>query len=133
MRAGRLQVGLENLLLQLNGSPYERFDEAEVTGLNPNQVVLFEQPPIPVPAGLQPVPVAGGRAGLATLVHNIAVRLEGPPPAPVPPGAPIKKQADEHGNLELVENIPAVLAAHRGRLRTALVAAAWRNTARCTR
>lgn len=43
MRSGRLQVGLENLLLQLNGSPYERFDAAEVSGLPPNSKLLFDE------------------------------------------------------------------------------------------
>ena len=43
-RSGRLQVGLTNLLMELNGSPYERYDSAEITGLPPNAAVTFKQP-----------------------------------------------------------------------------------------
>ena len=48
-RSGRLQVGLTNLILELNGSPYERFDAAEITGLAANAPVTFAQP-APQPA-----------------------------------------------------------------------------------
>src|ERR1019366_274782 len=43
-RSGRLQVGLTNLLMELNGSPHERYDSAEITGLPPNAAVTFKQP-----------------------------------------------------------------------------------------
>jgi hypothetical protein len=43
-RSGRLQVGLTNLLLELNGSPSERYDAAKITGLPPNAAVTFKQP-----------------------------------------------------------------------------------------
>src|ERR1035441_1340530 len=83
MRAGRLQVGLENLLLQLNGNPYQRFDAAEVSGLNANQVVLFAQPPAPPPPAPAAAVGAGWRASVAAVVHGIAARLAGPAAAPV--------------------------------------------------
>ncbi len=74
-RSGRLQVGLENLLLQLNGSPYERFDSAEVTGLQPRQQVLFAQPPV---AGApEPAPIAkvADEHGNLTLTENVPLLL----------------------------------------------------------
>jgi hypothetical protein len=43
-RSGRLEVGLTNLLLELNGRPYERYEAAEITGLPPDATVTFAQP-----------------------------------------------------------------------------------------
>src|SRR5437660_11335807 len=74
-RSGRLQVGLENLLLQLNGSPYERFDSAEVTGLQPRQQVLFAQPLVagaPAPA---PIAKIADEHGNLTLTENVPLPL----------------------------------------------------------
>src|ERR1035438_9467573 len=60
-RSGRLEVGLTNLLLELNGSPYERYDAAEITGLPPNAPVTFAQP-VPQP------PVAANADAAGNLV-----------------------------------------------------------------
>lgn len=41
MRAGRLQVALEQLILQLNGSPYEQFETVVISGLAPHAAVTL--------------------------------------------------------------------------------------------
>lgn len=70
MRSGRLQVGLTNLILELNGSPYERFDAAEITGLPPNAPVTFAQP-APQPA----LVTNADAAGKLVLTQNIPAML----------------------------------------------------------
>jgi hypothetical protein len=42
MRAGRLQVALQELILQLNGNPYERFDAVVVAGLPAGTAVTLD-------------------------------------------------------------------------------------------
>lgn len=69
-RSGRLQVGLTNLILELNGSPYERFDAAEITGLPPNAPVTFAQP-APQPA----LVTNADAAGKLVLTQNIPAML----------------------------------------------------------
>ena len=69
-RSGRLEVGLTNLLLELNGSPYERYDAAEITGLPPNAPVTFAQP-VPQP----PVAANADAAGNLVLTQNIPSML----------------------------------------------------------
>ena len=69
-RSGRLQVGLTNLILELNGSPYERFDAAEITGLPPNAPVTFAQP-APQPALVTNADAAGN----LVLTQNIPAML----------------------------------------------------------
>src|SRR5260370_6479375 len=69
-RSGRLQVGLTNLILELNGSPYERFDAAEITGLPPNAPVTFAQP-APQPA----IVTTADASGSLVLTQNIPALL----------------------------------------------------------
>src|ERR1017187_686964 len=69
-RSGRLEVGLTNLLLELNPSPYERFESAEITGLPPNAAVTFKQPD-PQPA----LTVNADAAGNLVLAQNIPAML----------------------------------------------------------
>jgi hypothetical protein len=69
-RSGRLEVGLTNLLLELNGSPYERYDAAEIAGLAPHAPVTFAQP------APQPVIVANAdAAGNLVLTQNVPAML----------------------------------------------------------
>src|ERR1022692_1029259 len=69
-RSGRLEVGLTNLLLELNGSPYERYDGAEIAGLAPHAPVTFAQP------APQPVIVANAdAAGNLVLTQNVPAML----------------------------------------------------------
>lgn len=69
-RSGRLEVGLTNLLLQLNGSPYERYDAAEIAGLAPLAPVTFAQP------APQPALVANAdAAGSLVLTQNVPAML----------------------------------------------------------
>jgi hypothetical protein len=69
-RSGRLQVGLTSLILELNGSPYERFDAAEITGLAPNAPVTFAQP-APQPA----LATHADATGSIVLTQNIPAML----------------------------------------------------------
>jgi hypothetical protein len=69
-RSGRLQVGLANLLLELNGSPYERYDAAEITGLPPGAGVTFAQP-----APQPPLAANADAAGNLVLTQNIPAML----------------------------------------------------------
>jgi len=69
-RSGRLQVGLTNLILELNGSPYERFDAAEITGLPPGALVKFAQP-----APQPPLAANADAAGSLVLTQNIPAML----------------------------------------------------------
>ena len=74
-RSGHLQVGLENLLLQLNGSPYERFDSAEVSGLAPRQQILFAQPPIAGAPATAAIQQQADEDGHLTLTENVPLML----------------------------------------------------------
>lgn len=74
-RSGRLQVGLENLLLQLNGSPYERFDAAVVSGLKPGQKVQFAQPPVAGAKPTAPIEKVADANGEVTLSENVPLML----------------------------------------------------------
>jgi hypothetical protein len=69
-RSGRLQAGLTNLILELNGSPYERFEAAEITGLAPDAPVTFAQP-APQPALLTKADISGN----LVLTRNIPAML----------------------------------------------------------
>ena len=69
-RSGRLEVGLTNLLLELNGSPYERYDGAEIAGLAPHAPVTFAQP-APQPA----ITVNADAAGNLVLTQNVPALL----------------------------------------------------------
>jgi hypothetical protein len=100
-RSGRLQVGLESLLLQLNGSPYERFDSAEVTGLAPHQPALFAQPAVAGAAPPAPIAKVADEHGSLTLTENVPLLLAAqngtlrpsltlPNNAPLPPGVVIR-------------------------------------------
>src|ERR1039457_3931495 len=69
-RSGRLEVGLTNLLLELNGSPYERYDAAEIAVLAPHAPVTFAQP------APQPALVANAdAAGNLVLTQNVPAVL----------------------------------------------------------
>jgi hypothetical protein len=46
-RSGRLQVGLKNLILQLSGTSYSRFDAIAITGYPPGQRVTMRVPDYP--------------------------------------------------------------------------------------
>lgn len=70
-RSGRLQVGLSNLILELNGSPYERFDAAEITGLAPNAPVVFAQP-----APQRALETNADASGTLVLTQNIPAMLD---------------------------------------------------------
>src|ERR1039458_2093582 len=69
-RSGRLEVGLTNLLLELNGSPYERYDSAEIPGLAPHAPVTFAQP-APQPA----IAANADAAGNLVLTQNVPAML----------------------------------------------------------
>src|ERR1035441_6452242 len=69
-RSGRLEVGLTNLLLELNGSPYERYDAAEIAGLAPHAPVTFAQP-APQPA----IAANADAAGNLVLTQNVPAML----------------------------------------------------------
>jgi hypothetical protein len=84
MRAGRLQVALKQLILQLNGNPYERFDAVSISGLTPGDTYTLGGVAATVtPAGSlvfrNDIP-ALLKAGNGTLTFT-------PPLAPLPPPA----------------------------------------------
>jgi hypothetical protein len=67
-RAGRLQVGLKSLLLQLDVNPYDKFDAALVTGLPAGTRLAGD--------GFPPDPGKPGEPGSTVFMDNIPGRLK---------------------------------------------------------
>ena len=65
MRAGRLQVALQGLILQLNGNPYERFEAVAISGLAPGAAVALDG-----------VTATANAAGAITFQNNIPQLLK---------------------------------------------------------
>jgi hypothetical protein len=70
-RSGRLQVGLKNLILQLKGTSYSRFDAITITGYPPGQQVTMH-----VPGYADITAQADNNTGIVRFDDNIPGRLQ---------------------------------------------------------